>query len=595
MVTSPLAFVPAIPENAPFTPEQRAWLNGFLAGLFSCTPVSPAVPAPPALSAALEPLSILFGSQTGNAEALAKRAAQMAGRQGYAPTVSDLANYDPKRLTQESNLLIITSTYGNGEPPDNAKAFWTFLENGAALDLSRLRFSVCALGDSNYEQFCQFGRDLDQRLAACHAQRVHARVDCDVDFETAAQGWLEGALQAFRGTVSTLTAQPVSPQFPAADSTASTYSRSNPFPATLAANRVLNAPGSLKETRHFEIALDGSDLRYQAGDALGVYPVNCPRLVAALLEQLGIPGETTVPGASGRAVAFEEALTRHYEITRIPKALVALYAQTPGGQSLKPLCAPDANGDLDQYLRGRDLLDLVTAYPAVKLAPADFIGALRKLAPRLYSISSSPNAHPEQAHLTVGVVRYETLNRERRGVCSSFLAGGVQPGTAVPVFIQPNPNFRPPTDPQRPAIMVGPGTGVAPFRAFLQERQARGDQGKNWLFFGDQRSATDFLYRDELETMMKTGTLTRLDTAFSRDQPEKVYVQDRIRDHAWEVFHWLEDGSHFYVCGDASRMAKDVDAALHEAIQIGGDRTPDQAVEYVNRLKSEKRYQRDVY
>jgi sulfite reductase (NADPH) flavoprotein alpha-component len=302
-----------------------------------------------------------------------------------------------------------------------------------------------------------------------------------------------------------------------------------------------------------------------------------------------------VPGRDGNNVSLRESLSCHFEITKIPHSLLSTMAERSGDKALKKLAAPDANGELSAFLRGREIIDLLHACPSVKFSPAEFTTLLKKLQPRLYSISSSPKAHPGEVHLTVSVVRYESLERKRKGVCSTFLADRVPTATVVPVFVHSNKNFRPPQDGKTPMIMVGPGTGIAPFRAFLEERRATGATGKNWLFFGDQRAATDFMYRDELETMVRDGTLTRLDTAFSRDQAEKSYVQHRMRENASEFFAWLEAGAHFYVCGDASRMAKDVDAALHEILQSAGGLTLGRASEYVARLKTEKRYQRDVY
>lgn len=605
-------FIPCLPESAPFTAEQRAYLNGFLAGIFSRAPAAASAVLPVTPVETLAPLSILFGSQTGNAENLAKRIAKEAGKRGFAPTVHDLTNYPTAQLASEKRLLIVTSTYGDGEPPDNAKAFWNYLSGATAPKLSRARFSICALGDSNYPKFCGFGKDVDVRLESLGAQRIHSRADCDVDFEEPFAKWLNAAL-ANIGTASEtsadLSSNPIIHQssnsafqgpakrgmeLSGADTT-SKYSRANPFPATLLANKPLNAPGSGKDTRHFEIDLNGSGMAYEAGDALGVIPTNCPELVEDLLTLLKSSGSEMVPGRDGAEITFREALLRHYEITKIAHPFLSAMAERTGDEVLKKLAAPDANGELTAFLHGREIIDLLLAHPGSRFAPSEFVTVLKKLQPRLYSISSSPKAHPGQVHLTVSVVRYESLARRRKGVCSTFLAERVETPARVPIFVHSNKNFRPPSQADRPMIMVGPGTGIAPFRAFLEERRATGAKGRNWLFFGDQRSATDFMYRDELETMLRDGALTRLDTAFSRDQAEKVYVQHRLREHAKELFDWLEAGAHFYVCGDAKRMAKDVDAALHEVVQTGGGRSPEQAVEYVSCLQKERRYQRDVY
>jgi len=367
-----------------------------------------------------------------------------------------------------------------------------------------------------------------------------------------------------------------------------------PTPSRLT-NRRLNGPGSAKETRHFEFSLEGSGLNYEAGDALGVFPTNCPELVGEIIRAIDCRPTDPVPGTDGRTVSLHEALLSHYDITKIPSPFLKTMGARTGDVELLQLTSPDVNGELAKFRWGREIIDLLLAFPAAKWAPEEFVKLLKKLQPRLYSISSSPKAHPGQVHLTTAIVRYEALGRARQGVCSTFLADRVAPGEAVPVFVHSNKAFRPPADSDAPMIMVGPGTGIAPFRAFLEERRAIGAKGKSWLFFGEQHEATDFLYRDELETLHRDGLLTRLDTAFSRDQAEQVYVQSRMLEHARELFAWLEEGAHFYVCGDAKRMAKDVDAALHEVILRGAGKTAEQRSQYVARLKSERRYQRDVY
>jgi sulfite reductase (NADPH) flavoprotein alpha-component len=589
------SLIPCLPESAPFTPEQRAYLNGFLAGIFSRMP-APAGMVPPAAPAeTLTPLSVLFGSQTGNAEDLAKRIAKEAGQRGFAATVHDLAKYPTAQLASEERLLLITSTFGDGEPPDNAKAFWDFINGAVAPKLAQTRFSICAIGDSNYPKFCGFGKDLDLRFEALGAQRVHPRVDCDVDLEEPFSKWLNETLASMGKPTPSAVPSVNPPIDPATASAAPKYSRSNPFFAKLVANRKLNAPGSEKDTRHFEIALDNSELSYEAGDALGVVPVNCPEVADDLLSVLKLSGDESVPGRDGTSVPLREAFLRHYEITKIPLPLLKMMAERTSDDLLKKLTAPGVNGELSQFLWGREIIDVLLAHPSVKFRALEFVAALKKLQPRLYSISSSPKAHPGQVHLTVNVVRFESLTRRRKGVCSTFLADRIEPVAPLPIFIHKNKNFRPPANSEAPMIMVGPGTGIAPFRAFLQERRASGAKGKNWLFFGDQRAATDFLYREELEAMKQEGVLSRLDLAFSRDQAEKFYVQHRMRENANELFSWLEAGAHFYVCGDANRMAKDVDTALREIIQTAGGVTSEKASEYVAKLKGEGRYQRDVY
>jgi sulfite reductase (NADPH) flavoprotein alpha-component len=590
--------VPFLPESAPFTAEQRAYLNGFLAGLFSrmsgpTTPTAAPPQVPPAV--ALSPLTVCFGTQTGTAEGLARRIAREASKRGFAPTLRDLSTLTPAQLAGERTLLVVTSTYGDGEPPDSAKPLWQALSAAESPRLEGVRFSVCGIGDSNYPRFCGFARDLDARLAGLGAVRVVERVDCDTDPEEPFLRWVAASLSALQPAPSSVTATPSSPPpGPAEAETAPRYSRSNPFPARLVTNRRLNAAGSAKDVRHLEIALAGSGLSYEAGDALAVVPRNDPARVDELLRLLGVPAETAVTVTGVGELPLAEALHTRLEITRIPKPLLEHVARTTGDSTLLAVTSPDANGALSRFLHGREIVDLLLAHPGARPDPQAFVGFLRRLPPRLYSISSSPKAHPGQVHLTVGTVRYESLGRARAGVCSTFLADRVGPETPVPVFVHVNRAFRPPA-PDRPLVMVGPGTGIAPFRAFLQERRAVGATGKNWLFFGDQRSSTDFLYREELEGFQNDGTLHRLDLAWSRDGAEKVYVQDRMRSHGAELFRWLEDGGAFCVCGDAARMAKDVDAALHAIIAEAGGRTPDEAAEYVRKLQSEKRYLRDVY
>ncbi len=562
-----MSTVPLIPDTAPFTPEQRAWLNGFLAGLFS-RQASPENSAP-----ALTPLTILYATQTGTAEGLAKKAAKSAGKQGFAPAVLDAASVTAASLGSHSNLLLITSTYGDGEPPDSAKALHAALAADDAPALSSVRYSVCALGDTNYTLFCQAGRDFDTYLEKRGATRVHPRSECDTDYESTFDSWLSSALSAFGGSASV----GVTPESPAPQS-APSYDKKNPFLAPLVTVRALNAPGSAKEVNHieFDLSAAGHSLAYEAGDALGVIPQNDPALVSEILAALGADGEEAVPTPAGE-LPLRRALTEHYDLGKPPAALLEVLGRPPAATA--PL----------------DLFDALQAAPAPKPGVSTLVTLLRKLSPRLYSISSSPKAHPGHVHLTVGAVRYEHSGRKRQGVCSTFLADRALALGKVGVFVHRNAAFRPPANPDTPMIMVGPGTGIAPFRAFLEERAATRATGGNWLFFGDQRAATDFLYADELHALRASGVLTRLDVAFSRDQAEKIYVQHRMLEHAAELFAWLERGAHFYVCGDASRMAKDVDAALHRVVETAGGKSPAEAAAYVQALKAAKRYQRDVY
>jgi sulfite reductase (NADPH) flavoprotein alpha-component len=583
--------VPFIPETAPFTPEQRAWLNGFLAGLHSSAPAETA----PAAPKNTEPLLILFGSQTGTAEGLAKKVAKESQPRGFAPKVMALNDYESANLAAANKAIIISSTWGDGEPPDNAVNFWNWLNAAAAPRLENLQFAVLGLGDKNYSDFCGASKKFDARLEALGAKRLLPRGECDADYETAAKNWIDGLWEKLGGATQNSAATVngaagnghITPAKPAG------FDRSNPFPARLLKNVLLNQPGSSKEVRHYEISLADSGLTYEAGDALGVVPVNCSELVDDLLAALKCKGDEPVK-IDAAEMSLREALTRHFDITKPTQELINLVGERGFASGLSPLLAPDRRDDLKRWIFGRDVLDVIGLLPA-PLPVAELLPLLRKLSPRLYSISSSPKAHPGEVHLTVSAVRYESHGRPRKGVASTFLADRVGDAEFVKVFVQASPGFRPPTSGDAPMIMVGPGTGIAPFRAFLEERAATGAKGKNWLFFGDQKRSADFLYAEQLAGWQKSGFLTRLDLAFSRDQAEKVYVQDRMLENAAELWSWLEAGGCFYVCGDASRMAKDVDAALHKIIETAGGRSPDDAKAYVAKLKSDKRYQRDVY
>jgi sulfite reductase (NADPH) flavoprotein alpha-component len=588
--------VPFIPEDAPFNATQRLWLNGFLAGLFAQSDSAPstAAPAPAAL-----PLLILFGSQTGTAEGLARRVGTEAGRRGFAPKVMEAAAVSGVNWQTVNLLLVVTSTYGDGDMPDNAQPFWDWLSTDSAKVLAHVHYAVLALGDSNYEHFCAAGKKIDSRLEQLGARRVVPRTDCDVDYEGPAKTWMEAALTALQESVPK-GGEPKSLDISTAVSTAekdqingARFSRTNPFPALLLANRKLTGEGSGKEVRHFEICLENSGLEYEVGDALGVQPMNCPALVSDLLQAIRCDGEEAVPNPRGGEVSLRKALSECFDVTKPSLELLQFAAER--NPLFRELCRPEKKEDLKQWLWGREVIDVLLEPPGLSLTAKEFVALLKPLPARLYSISSSPAAHVRQVHITVGIVRHASHGRVRKGVCSNFLAASSPSQGRIPVFIQKSNSFRLPSSGYMPIIMVGPGTGVAPFRAFLHERQARGAKGRNWLFFGEQRASTDFYYREELESMLSSGALTRLSTAFSRDQAEKIYVQNRMLEHASELWGWLQEGAHFYVCGDASRMAKDVDAALHRVIELGGHHTPEKAAEFVTRMKTEKRYQRDVY
>jgi sulfite reductase (NADPH) flavoprotein alpha-component len=593
---------PIIPENAPFSLEQRLWLNGFMAGYFARTalPVSAEAPAvKPTI-----PLLILFGSQTGTAQGLAKGLAKDATSRGFSARVMDAAQHVTIDWKNESSLFVVTSTYGEGDMPDNAQGFWDWLQTDAASALAHLRFSVLALGDTNYAEFCAAGKKIDARLEQLGATRIFPRIDCDVDYEANAKQWIDGALAAalqsspisssssFSSSCAVKTEEPPPPQNGSMNG-AAIFCKANPFPSRLLKNLCLNKTGSGKEVRHFEFDLDDSGLSYEPGDALGVVPLNCPVLVQEILSELGCSGDESVE-INGTDVSLRDALSRYLDITKPSNDLLAAVAQRARDCELGPLLAPGRAGDLKSWLWGRGVIDVLELlqepFPA-----ADLVKWLRKLTSRLYSIASSPKAHPRQVHLTVSAVRYESHGRARKGVASTFLADRAIEADSTRVFIQPSHGFKLPRNGDTPIIMVGPGTGIAPFRAFLEERQTTGATGKNWLFFGDQKRGSDFLYEEELTKWLNDGHLTRLDLAFSRDQVEKIYVQHRMLEHAVELWAWLQEGAHFYVCGDASRMAKDVDAALHTIAESAGGLKAEAATEYVKKLKTEKRYQRDVY
>jgi sulfite reductase (NADPH) flavoprotein alpha-component len=585
--------IPYIPETAPFTAEQRAWLNGFLAGLYAHgAPVA----APASLNGTApktgEPLLILFGSQTGSAEALAKRIAKDSEKHGFAPRVLALNDYEQANLTQGGKALVVSSTWGDGDPPDNAANFWTWLKSDSAPRLESLHFAVLGLGDRNYPDFCGASKKFDERLAALGAHRLAPRGECDVDYETTANDWIDKVWSKL-GTNGVAKSSASTNGHVRPPQAKETYSKTNPFPARLLRNVVLNRPGSSKEVRHFEISLEGSGLNYEVGDALGVVPVNCPKLADALLAELRWDGAQEVK-VGELSVVLREAMLNHFDLIRPSQDLLEFLARLSPGAEFAPLLAPGRAAELKDWLYGCDVLDVVRCV-AASPSEAELLPLLRKLAPRLYSISSSPKVHPGEVHLTVSAVRYQNHGRDRKGVASTFLADRVGIGEQVKVFVQPSNGFRLPPDGQTAMIMVGPGTGVAPFRAFLEDRRAAGANGRNWLFFGDQKQETDFLYRDELTKWREDGTLSRLDLAFSRDQAGKIYVQHRMLENATELWSWLESGAHLYVCGDASRMAKDVDAALHQIIEQAGGRSAEEAKAYVARMKSERRYQRDVY
>ncbi|MUT66972.1 assimilatory sulfite reductase (NADPH) flavoprotein subunit [Paenibacillus sp. NEAU-GSW1] len=615
--------------NSPFTEEQAEllnrlvptltesqiqWLSGYLtfyrggsaaslveAPAQTALAVPAAQPAAEAVAAVQVPreATILFGSQTGNSQRLAGRLADKLKAQGLDVTLSAMSKYKTNNLKKAGHLFIVASTHGEGDPPDNALTFHEFLLGKRAPKLDEVKFSVLALGDTSYEFFCKTGQDFDKRLEELGAQRIVDRVDCDVDFEEAASAWIASvanALSAAAAATPTAASATAAAPATAEASIESEYSRSNPFKAEVLDNLNLNGRGSDRETRHLELSLEGSGLTYAPGDCVGVYAQNEPALVTAIIDELKWNAEEQVAaGKAGETATLREALLHHYEITVLTKPLLEKAAAFTGNGKLQELVKPESKEELKAYMNGRDLLDLIQDFGPWSLKASDLVGLLRKLPPRLYSIASSYNAHPDEVHLTIRKVQYESNGRTRSGVCSVHVSERLEPGDTLPIFIQQNPNFKPPVNPETPVIMIGPGTGVAPFRAFLEDREEQGADGKTWLFYGDRHFVTDFLYQTDWQRMLNDGVLTNLDVAFSRDTAEKVYVQDRMIEKSSELYQWLEEGAHVYICGDEKHMAHDVHGALLSIIEKQGGKNAEQAAAYLSGLQEQGRYQRDVY
>lgn len=593
--------------NAPLTDEQLQqlnnllqglegwqvdWLSGYLSGYRAAQGGTAVTEAAPSLPEQAIKLTVLYGSQTGNTETVAGQLAEKAKASGIEVKLWDMAEYKPRELKNEQYLAVLTSTHGEGEPPDNAMDLYEFLGSRKAPGLKGLKFSVLSLGDSSYEYFCQTGKDFDERLQKLGATAVIPRVDCDVDYDDLAEKWIAEFVESLTSSMQASAAPPSASAAMSQLETSVQYDRKHPFSAPLLENQILSGRGSSKEVRHIEISLEGSGLHYQPGDALGVYPQNDPTLVSMLIDALGFDADSPVE-LDEQTETLTNALMHHREITVLTRPLVEKWAELAQSDELNKLM--ESKAAVTEWIRGRDVLDLVQSYPLADIDANGFIKLLRKLPPRLYSIASSQAAVDEEVHITVATVRYNAHNRERGGVASTWLADRLAEDATIPVYIDPNKNFKLPADDDAPIIMIGPGTGVAPFRSFMQEREERGARGSNWLFFGDQHFLTDFLYQTEWLAWRKSGLLTHLDVAFSRDQTEKIYVQHRIREKSIEIWNWLQEGAHIYVCGDAENMAPDVNEALIDIISQQGNKSREDATEYLRQLTRDKRYQRDVY
>lgn len=567
--------------------QQLDWVQGYLAGYRAA--LQPGA-APATASASDAPgLTVLYGSQTGNGEALAERLAEQARAKGLKVECLDMNDFPGRRLKNAQQLAIIISTHGEGDPPDNALSLHEFLHSRKAPKLEKMQFSVLALGDSSYEYFCQTGLEFDERLAALGGERLVDRVDCDVDYEDAANQWIEQLLKRLAEQSPASTTQQA---VPIAAAQTSTYDRKNPFSAPLLDRVNLTGRGSSKAVYHMELSLEESGLTYAPGDSLGVYAQNDLRLVEQLLEQTGLEAEQSVT-LKDQTLPLGTALQHHLELTLLTPPTVKQWTELSGSNELKKLT--EDRRELIQWLYGRDLLDLLQSYPVTGLDAQTLVDHLRHLPPRLYSVSSSQAAVDDEVHLTVAAVRYQQRDRAREGVGSIWLADRLSLDDTAPVFIDTNKNFRLPEAGETPIIMIGPGTGIAPFRAFMQEREVLEHSGRNWLFFGDRNFRTDFLYQQEWLGWRKQGLLDRLDVAFSRDSAEKVYVQHRIREAGAELWRWIEDGAHLYVCGDAKAMAPDVHEALLDVVVSQGHKSRETAEQYLRDMTRSKRYQRDVY
>lgn len=579
--------------------QQKLWLSGYLYGLYSASQqtdkavVLPAEAPSPVLEKPT--LTVLYGSHTGNCKKLAKHTADQARARGFEVQLADMNDYQGRKLKDEKVLLVIVSTHGEGEPPIAAETLYEFIHSARASKLNNTKFAVLALGDRSYVQFCQTGKDFDVQLEKLGAKRIVDRVDCDVDFEDDANNWIETVLSKIESEVTIPrngagAAAFVKTQAEVAVAT-SRYDRKNPFAAPILEKIQLNGRGSTKETWHVEVSLEDSGLVYEPGDSLGIVPENAPEVVGLVLKNAGVSDSESVDWRGGQK-PIAEVLTYDLELNLLSRdVLEKMFAKTNDAKFKELLDHPAL---LKAYIYGRDIADLLQDFKT-DWSAQELVNTLRKLQPRLYSLASSLSFAPEEAHLTIGAVRYENSGRKRTGAASTFVADNVAIGQTLQVFVERNEYFRLPQDVSTPIIMVGAGTGVAPFRAFVQEREAQGADGKSWLFFGNPHFTTDFLYQTEWQQALKKGNLTKLDVAFSRDQAEKLYCQHKLLQNSRELYDWLENGAQFYVCGDKNRLAPDVEKALIQVVAKEANFSEERAVEYVKNLKKQRRYLEDVY
>ena len=541
------------------------------------------------MSAPSNSLTVLYGSQTGNGEGVAEALADRARSQGFDVDLISLAEYKPTKLKRETLVTFVVSTHGEGDPPDDAELFHEFLLSNKAPRLAGLQYSVLALGDSSYINYCETGREFDVRLAELGAVRLAPIVECDLDYEAPATGWSEDIVARLPGL---LDAGAVVPQLRTVETIAK-FDKHRPFAAEVLVNQKITGRGSSKDVRHIELSLEGSGLNYEPGDSLAVLVQNPPALVGQLIDLFGFAAETRVT-INDQELSVEYALTRKLEITALNLGFLRSWAEIADSRVLRGLLTAEQHSSLAEFVATHQIIDVVRRYPA-ELDAQTFVATLRKLSPRSYSIASSASANPDEVHLSVAAVRYDTFGSKHWGAASTHLADRVAEGDTVPVYIESNSRFRLPANDNASIIMIGPGTGVAPFRAFVEERAERNASGGNWLFYGDRTFSEDFLYQLEWQRHLQHGRLDKLDVAFSRDQVEKVYVQDRLRENAAEVFAWIEDGTYIYVCGDAKNMAGDVHDALVDVIAEHGAIDRDAAEQYIRELRRAGRYQRDVY